>query len=94
MIPPVMDLATARHILGERWGLGRPLSYSETARALRLAGASGGDTIRLWERDPSRMTGPASVAIAYMLLDGMGPPRPLSEIVTKRGRPSKAGPLC
>ncbi len=86
MMMPV-DLSTARRIVGERWGLGRPLSYAETARALRMAGASGGDTVRLWERNPSKMTGPASVALFYMIIDGMPPPRPLSEIVARRGRP-------
>lgn len=75
---PQIDIHEARGVLGDRWGLGRPLSYAELARALAMAG-SGGDTVRSWEDGSREITGPAAVAIGLML-DG-GIPRTIEQIV-------------
>lgn len=77
------QLRDARRTLGEMWGLGRPLHYSELGRALRLQGRDPGSTVRDWETRDA-ITGPASVAIEYML-DGHPPRDPIHLIVTRRG---------
>jgi len=75
------EIYAARRTLGEMWGVGRPLSYLEVARALRLRtdGRQPGDAVRKWERGEGP-TGPASVAIEMMLAGAM-PPDPLEEIL-------------
>lgn len=76
------ELRQARSILGERWGLERPLKMSEMGRALRLAGRDPGESIRDYERGKTPIGGPISVAVEMMLdgamprggLDGLKPP--------------------
>lgn len=67
------QLRDARGVLGQMWGLGRPLHMSELGRALRLSGADPGQSIRDYERGATRISGPVSVAID-MMLSGALPP--------------------
>jgi hypothetical protein len=67
------ELCEARRALGEKWGLGRPLTPLEMGRLLRLAGNDPGASILDYERGRSRISGPMSVAVA-MMLDGAVPP--------------------
>lgn len=78
----MIDVKEARERIGLLMGLGRPLSYRETARMLRMAPASGGDTVRKWEAEGT-ITGPASVALE-MVLAGATPPT-ASDILVPRG---------
>lgn len=76
------DLRSARAILGEMWGLGRPLHYSELGRALQLRHSKPGISVRNWEQGDGP-TGPASAAIEAWL-DGARPRTPMADIVTRR----------
>lgn len=67
------NLYEARRVLGEMWGLGRPLKASELGRALRLGGRDPGESIRDYERGKTRISGPMSVAVE-MMLAGAKPP--------------------
>jgi len=55
------DVRTARKRLG--------LTQAELAARLRLAPATGKDTVRSWESGKRPITGPAQVALEYMLRD-------------------------
>jgi hypothetical protein len=66
------EIRAARAILGEQWGLARPLYASELARALRLKGRDPGATVLAWEAG-TPISGPVSVAIE-MMLAGAKPP--------------------
>lgn len=55
------DVRTARQRLG--------LTQAELAERLRLAAATGKDTVRAWESGKRSITGPAQVAIEFMLLE-------------------------
>jgi hypothetical protein len=65
------ELHKAREILGQRWGLGRPLKMSELGRALRLAGRDPGESIRDYESGKTPISGPISVAVEGWLDGGM-----------------------
>ena len=80
--PPLTgrDIRAARGILGRLWGLGRPLRMSEMGRALRLSGSDVGRSIRDYERDKTRITGPLSVAVE-MMVHGAPPPDGMDSIV-------------
>lgn len=84
------ELRDARRLLGEAWGLGRPLAEPELARALQLKKGGGGETVRKWEQRDGP-TGPAAAAIQAWLDGAAGRPVaprvPLDQIVTPRGRP-------
>ena len=67
------QLRNARRVLGEMWGLGRPLKASELGRALRLAGRAPGRSVLDWEAGKSPISGPVSVAV-QMMLNGCLPP--------------------
>lgn len=84
----MIDVKEARERIGTLMGLGRPISYRETARMLRMAPASGSHTVRKWEADGS-ITGPASVALE-VIMGGAIPPT-VDEMFVPRGRrcPSK-----
>lgn len=45
------------------------LTQAELAERLRLAPATGKDTVRSWESGKRPITGPAQVALEYMLRD-------------------------
>lgn len=60
------DLREARKILGEMWGLGRPLHLSEMGRALQLQGRDPGAAIREMERRV-QVSGPVAIAVTYMM---------------------------
>ena len=66
------DIRAARGTLGELWGLGRPSTPLELARALRLRGRDPGATVLAWESG-TPISGPVSVAIE-MMLAGARPP--------------------
>lgn len=55
------QVRTARQRLG--------LTQAELAVRLRLAPATGKDTVRSWESGKRAISGPAQVAIEYMLLE-------------------------
>jgi DNA-binding transcriptional regulator YiaG len=57
------DIKSARKALG--------LSQAGLAERLRM-GANGGRTVRRWELGEVPITGPASVAIEYMLKEKVG----------------------
>lgn len=67
------EVRSARRILGEMWGMGRPLHAAELARALRLTGRDPGLAVIRWERGEPRISGPAMTAVRAML-DGWRPP--------------------
>jgi hypothetical protein len=73
--PPMTgdQLREARGTLGQMWGLDRPVSMAEMGRALRLGGRDPGESIRDYERETTRISGPMSVAIQLMLA-GAPPP--------------------
>lgn len=68
-----LDVEAARVKLGELWGLGRPLTRAELARALLLSPQYGGDHISKLESGKANLSGPICVAIR-MMLDGAVPP--------------------
>lgn len=61
------QLRDARAVLGQIWGLGRPLRMSELGRALRLQGRDPGASVRDWERGHTPISGPVSIAVEAML---------------------------
>jgi hypothetical protein len=67
----LIDVAEAREKIGRLWGLDRPITKAELARALRLSDNHGGDYIGRVEKGAS-MSGPACVAIQAMM-DGWRP---------------------
>lgn len=80
---PPMPLSEVRERLGELWGLKRPITRAELARALRLSPKYGDQYIQKLERGDtkvSRLTGSAEVAI-LMMLAGATPPGMESVVV-------------
>ncbi len=68
------ELRRARKVLGEKWGLGRPVHASELGRALRMAPADPGESIRAYEAGTTKhIPGPVTVAVE-MMLAGVLPP--------------------
>jgi DNA-binding transcriptional regulator YiaG len=67
-----MVLWTPEQVKAARARLG--LTQAELADRLRLAPATGKDTVRSWESGKRPITGPAQVAIEFMLreLDAQG----------------------
>ena len=61
------ELREARAVLGQMWGLGRPLHMSELGRALKLQGRDPGSSVRDWERGHTQISGPVSIAVKAML---------------------------
>jgi hypothetical protein len=58
------EVKQIRIALGD--ALGRRISQSDLGRALRLAPASGADTVRSWEDGKRAVTGPAAVALRLL----------------------------
>lgn len=67
-----MDIGDAREKIGQLWGLGRAITKSELARALKLSPEHGGDFVARIEKGTASMTGPTEVAI-QAFLDGYSP---------------------
>lgn len=67
-----LNIGKARVQLGEIWGLNRPLTKLELARALGLSPVYGGDHVAKWEKGVSPVSGTAEVALR-MMLDGARP---------------------
>lgn len=67
------EIRKAREILGERWGLGRPLYTSEVGQALRMAPGNINKLVLDWESGAAKPSGPVTVALA-MMLAGAEPP--------------------
>lgn len=61
------QLRDARAVLGEMWGLNRPLRLSEMGRVLRLRGRDVGQSVHDWERGHTAISGPVAVAVEAML---------------------------
>lgn len=76
------EMKQARVDLGRRW-FGRPLHQAELGRALRLAAADPGQSIRKYEDGKTPISGPIEVAVT-MMLGGALPPDPLDRIKTHR----------
>lgn len=74
------DIKNARRLLGDMWGVGRPLTLAELARALRLRGGKPGEAVRKWENGSTEISGPASACID-MMLKGAMPADDLTEIL-------------
>lgn len=49
------------------WGLGRPLTFAEMGRVLRLGGVRPDQSIRDYERGKTAVSGPLSLALEAML---------------------------
>lgn len=73
------ELRDLRIILGERWGLGRPLQFKELGMVLRLRGRDVGRSPALWEAGSHLPNGPTMLALE-LLLDG-GKPRGVEELL-------------
>lgn len=67
------ELTKARHSLGIKWGLNRPLHASELGRILGLRGRDPGATVLEWERGANPILGPEKLAIWYMLETDLKP---------------------
>ena len=76
------DIWEARKELGELWGLGRPITWAELGRALRLAGHDPSQSVRDYERGKTTISGPVSVCIELFLL-GCIPPDGLGEVIER-----------
>ena len=75
------DIRDARRILGERWGLGGPLTTSQMARVLRLQGRSADASVLDWESGRREPSGPVTLAIELMV--GGGRPSGLDAILAE-----------
>lgn len=68
------ELRKARARLGELWGMDRPVNAAELGRALRMAPADPGASIRAYERGiTARVPGPVAVAVEMMLRGSLPP---------------------
>jgi len=76
----MLDLREVRDKLGRAWGLGRPLTRVELARAIRLSEKNGGDYIGRLEKAGPIDGGPMEAAIEGWL-DG-GKPRNMADLIT------------
>lgn len=68
------QIRNARATLGKQWGLDRPLRAAELARVLGLTGRDPGRSVLDWEDGKTRITGPVSLAMWYMLHCDLLPP--------------------
>jgi hypothetical protein len=62
-----LDIVQVRKDLGEKWGLGRPITKQELGRALALSPKYGGEHIAKIEAGKTTVSGPVEVAIRMML---------------------------
>lgn len=88
--PQAEFMINTRKKLGEMWGLERPLTRAELARALDMSPKWGGSHISKLEAEGPRqaqLTGPLKVAM-YLMLDG-GRPRTMDGVI-KPGYPRGA----
>lgn len=67
------ELSDARAVLGSMWGLGRPLRMSELGRALGLAGADPGQSVRDYERGATKISGPIRNLVTLYLRGALPP---------------------
>ena len=63
----MVDLVEVRRQLGEAWGLGRPISRVELARALKLSAKNGGQYVGRLEKTDKPLYGPIEVAIGAFM---------------------------
>jgi hypothetical protein len=68
------EVRDSRETLGRKWGLGRPLRAAELARLLGLRGRHAGASVLAWEDGRETVSGPASLAIWYMIHSHQLPP--------------------
>jgi hypothetical protein len=64
---PPLDLSVARVRLGTIWGLDRPITKRELARALGLSPRYGDEHIAKVENGKTNLSGPIEVAVRMML---------------------------
>lgn len=67
------EIASAREMLGQRWGLGRGLTALEMARALGLSPTNGDDHVKNMEKQKSKVSGSIAVLVT-LYLNGAVPP--------------------
>ncbi len=65
-MPPI-DIAAARVKLGDVWGLDRPVTKREMARALGLSDKYGDEHVAKMEKGKTAVSGPIEVALRMML---------------------------
>jgi hypothetical protein len=82
-----INIEKARREIGELWGLSRPITKEEMARALRLSPKHGGSHISKLEKGTATMTGPIA-GFLEALLDGYTP-RHMKDVI-KPGYPRGA----
>lgn len=90
------EILAARYALGEKWGLGRPLTPLEMARAVGLSPTNGDDHVTNMEADRSKVSGPIAILVK-LYIAGVEPP-PACEVLQgvsdyeakKRAKASKA----
>ena len=81
------DVKAARVRLGEIWGVGRPLSPIELARALGLSPTNGNDHVLNMEKGKSKVSGPIELLIEFYLSEKVFPPDRIEIFKTNsRGR--------
>lgn len=68
-----LDISESRVRLGQVWGLGRPITKRELARALMLSDKYGDEHVAKMENGKSAVSGPIEVAVR-MMLAGAKPP--------------------
>lgn len=79
-----LDITEVRVKLGEVWGLDRPITKREMARALMLSDKYGDEHVAKMENGKTTVSGPIEVALR-MMLDGAKPPT-MSDVI-KPGYP-------
>lgn len=73
------EITAARYKLGAKWGLDRPLTALEMARALGLSPTNGDDHVTNMEGGRSKVSGPIAILVR-LYLDGAEPP-PECEVI-------------
>ncbi len=67
------DITRARGRLGEWWGVNRPLSAIELARALGLSPRNGDDHVRNMENGKSAVSGPIEMLLRLYMAGAVPP---------------------
>jgi hypothetical protein len=61
------EMRAARKTLGAMWGLGRPLTFEEMGRVLRLGGVRPDQSVRRYENGKPAIGGPVALAMEALL---------------------------
>lgn len=63
----MFNLEEVRRNLGQMWGMSRPITRVEFARALKLSPKNGGEYLGQLEKNSKPVSGPMAVAISAFL---------------------------